>query len=281
MSEHSRYRTGLWLQDEKPMYGTPLIPWHQLNQGLVCHLPFTEGGGNKVFDLSGKGNHGTIYGATWNPGRTGPALQFDSTDDYVDLGGGSSFTWTPVTQDRTLGLWFYPTVQPTTTYPFQFLMTATAPANRYQFTYYNNGGTLVLLASIHDNAWGTLGYFYTPTTLTLNTWHHIVFVASSVGNNKIYVNGVSKSVTELSWDDSSEINPTKVTIGSDSGFLSGAGTLDEYRIYNRALSADEIWQLYTEGNYVYEHLMEAELFYAPPAGLSIPVAMHHYAALRV
>jgi len=36
-----------------------------IKDGLVLYLPFHEGEGNIAHDVSGYGNHGTIYGAQW------------------------------------------------------------------------------------------------------------------------------------------------------------------------------------------------------------------------
>jgi len=40
-------------------------PMNPVTDGLVLWLNFEEGSGDKVYDRSGSGNHGTIYGATW------------------------------------------------------------------------------------------------------------------------------------------------------------------------------------------------------------------------
>ena len=84
-------------------------------EGLKGYWNFNEGEGTTLNDLSGNGNHGTIYGATWNtdvpvPGCTDPyadnynadanvddgsceypdngnyALSFDGVDDYIIQG---------------------------------------------------------------------------------------------------------------------------------------------------------------------------------------------------
>ena len=45
-----------------------------------------RGVGSRVFDLSGKGNHGTIHGACWKNTPLGhSALSFDGVDDYVKV----------------------------------------------------------------------------------------------------------------------------------------------------------------------------------------------------
>jgi len=55
---------------------------------LVLDLPFDEGEGSVAYDQSLYGNNGTIYGATWTRGRSGWALDFDGTDDYVEIPDG-------------------------------------------------------------------------------------------------------------------------------------------------------------------------------------------------
>ncbi|GAH26687.1 unnamed protein product, partial [marine sediment metagenome] len=55
-----------------------------LNDGLLAYWNFDEGSGNTAYDSSGN-NDGIINGATWTTGYSGYALDFDGTDDYVDL----------------------------------------------------------------------------------------------------------------------------------------------------------------------------------------------------
>jgi PKD repeat protein len=54
-----------------------------VTDGLVAEYNFVQGDDPAIlYDISGNGHHGTIYGATW----TAEGLQFDGTDDYVNLG---------------------------------------------------------------------------------------------------------------------------------------------------------------------------------------------------
>jgi len=52
---------------------------------LVAHWSFDEGSGSKVYDSSGYGNDGTIYGANWVDGTSGKALSFDGTNDFIEI----------------------------------------------------------------------------------------------------------------------------------------------------------------------------------------------------
>ena len=80
----------MWLQ--KPPLGTQLDRSDSLNNP-VLDLLMNEGHGDIVHDLSGWGNHGTLHGfdfpptrtSGWNPGADGIALNFDGTDDIVNI----------------------------------------------------------------------------------------------------------------------------------------------------------------------------------------------------
>jgi serine/threonine-protein kinase len=57
--------------------------WPPFRDGLVLYYSFDEAG-DRVQDLSGKGNHGTVHGATWTAkGKVGGAYQFDGRDDFI------------------------------------------------------------------------------------------------------------------------------------------------------------------------------------------------------
>ena len=46
---------------------------------------FDEGEGTTATDSSGNGNDGTIHGATWVDGKFGQALEFNGTDNWVEV----------------------------------------------------------------------------------------------------------------------------------------------------------------------------------------------------
>ncbi len=78
----------------KPSYATGFAQWPGMSEypglwnGLVGAWDMSLGAtGNKVFDLSGNGNTGTLVANThWVPGKFGSALDFDGSGDYVQLG---------------------------------------------------------------------------------------------------------------------------------------------------------------------------------------------------
>ena len=74
--------------------------------GCVLYLPGLPGGGNKLYDRSPYANVGTITGATWKRLPSGLwYLDFDGTDDYLDVGQDSSLM---PTTSLTIELWLNP-----------------------------------------------------------------------------------------------------------------------------------------------------------------------------
>jgi len=72
--------------------------------GCVLYLSALPGGGNKIYDRSPYGNHGTIYGATWKFQNGIWVLDFDGADDYVTCGNPASLV---ITGALTYKAWVY------------------------------------------------------------------------------------------------------------------------------------------------------------------------------
>lgn len=80
----------------KPPLGAQLRRDHPLAAGLVGAWLFNEGSGNRVFDYSGNGNHGTLTNmdpaTDWVPGPSGMAVDTDGVNDYVAVPGMPAWT---------------------------------------------------------------------------------------------------------------------------------------------------------------------------------------------
>ena len=72
---------------------------HRLSRGLVGYWLLNESSGNKVFDLSGNGNTGTLVANThWVPGGFGPSAILAPEFDYIGfdseiVGAGDVTFW--------------------------------------------------------------------------------------------------------------------------------------------------------------------------------------------
>src|SRR5207302_6208652 len=68
---------------------------------------FNEGAGTVAADTSGKGNNGTVSGATWSTsGKYGNALSFGGVNDWVTVADAASLD---LTTGMTLEAWVSPT----------------------------------------------------------------------------------------------------------------------------------------------------------------------------
>lgn len=95
-------------------------------------------------------------------------------------------------------------------------------------------------------AGGTSAGAVTSTGFTINTWHHAAAVFTSATDRAAYIDGGSKGTNTTSRTpaglDSTNIG-CRVQSGSPIAFFSGR--LDDCRVYKRALSDAEVYQLYT------------------------------------
>lgn len=174
------------------------------------------------------------YQGTSTPPKNGlSALSFDGNGDYVQIANDNSIDFT--TEDFTLSAWIKPVN--ISNYPYIFHKGAWSTAG-YMFQVYNTG-----MLYFGTNVAGDYNATQTATGLiTLNNWHYVTAVRNgTIG--KIYVNGTdrtssSESISNLS---SSSAYPLYVSVTGGTAFN---GTIDEPRIYNRALTQTEINDLY-------------------------------------
>lgn len=218
-----------------------------LSQGLVGWWTFDgkDINGTKAADASGNGNIGTlINGPTPAIGKLGQALSFDGVNDYVTMNNangifgdtGSIAFWVKSTTDADARMWR--------------LEDVTLTGMTIEI---GNGAAAVLTNELITIFWNPNGTRVGYTTTNRNelfdgNWHHIAITADNV-SYKIYLDGISKTVTVGSGSNSGQW--PKADGGSfyhsisDTKFLNG--TLDDVRIYNRALNSDEIKRLYRMG----------------------------------
>ena len=238
---------------QKPFRGAQLNRTHPLAKGLVGCWLFNEMTGETVFDLSGNGNTGTLEnGVAW--GSDG--LEFDGVDDYVDCGTDNIFN--VGTSDHVFSGWVYP------------YTIAADDAFRYIAAIGNNdtgeqSGIGIRNAKIIHSAHGTPWIeFLNYTIPAANQWYHIAVVHSGL-TSYLYINGELKDEEDIAIN----VKIGKCYIGVNLGMTSSFnGSIDSVRIYNRALSAEEVVWSYREPYAMFEPAFNPALLYsaAPPAG---------------
>lgn len=218
-----------------------------ITSGLVAYYPFN---GNAA-DESTNSNDGTVTGATLTVDRFGNAncaYSFDGIDDYVNIGNS---------------------VKPSLPFSISLWVKYTGDGggliknDRFSSNAYYNGFL------IHTGSTGALEFvigsgYASPNTrksagtdenclLNDEKWYHIVAIAKSASDMHIYINTADKSVSYYG-------SGTTITYSTNDGVIasgndaSGAdrfykGLIDDMRIYNRALSSDEVTALYQEGGW--------------------------------
>lgn len=214
---------------------------NQQTTGLVGLWSFNgpDISGTTVYDRSGQGNNGTLTnGPTKVQGRVGQALSFDGTDDYVAINHSSDLV---PSSEITLSAWVYPEA---TGDNYDFISKFDVGAQRGYNLRIDSNNTLVFdLSTGATNSW-VIG----NTVFSTNQWHHVVatYNGSAI---KVYVNGVEDGSTAVSGSIYS--STADLFIGRiDPAYAANRyfeGKIDEVRIYDKALTAAEVKQLYNFG----------------------------------
>jgi hypothetical protein len=196
--------------------------------GLVAAYSFKEGAGSTVHDSSGNNNTGTISGATWTAsGMYGSALVFNGTNALVTINDSAPLH---LTNAMTLEAWVNPS---TVTKAWRDVVYKGNDA--YYLSATSTSKSLPALGGTFGNKNANT---YGSAALPTNTWTHLA--ATYDGQYmRLYVNGVLVSSKTQTGTLLSSTNPLE--IGGDSIFGQFfAGTIDEVRVYNTALTQVQI-----------------------------------------
>ncbi|HEX7413868.1 MAG TPA: LamG-like jellyroll fold domain-containing protein [Bacteroidia bacterium] len=109
-----------------------------------------------------------------------------------------------------------------------------------------NGGSPTPTMEYYVSSASTGQYLITTTTLNTNTWYHIVYIQQGT-TMYIYINNVLAS-TKTNTIPPENIIRTKNKIGGSNAPLNDdtKAYFDDFRIYSRALTKNEVTQLYNE-----------------------------------
>ncbi|NQE46008.1 hypothetical protein C5S31_08300 [ANME-1 cluster archaeon GoMg2] len=227
---------------------SPVIAQTSTDAVLILH--FDEGSGTIVKDESGRGNDGTIYGATWTEGISGKALSFDGVDDYVDCG---SDTFDNIGAAVTVEAWIKPTdangnvFEGGQTNDYNDFFRFQVYGGKVQFALRTGSATRYDIRTDNNARTGSEIIF-------TGVWQHLVGVADGVNAPKIYLNGVEQSTIQLVSPDYTK--GLGDMVGTGNKYFIGKektdnlnrfffnGIIDEVAIYNRALSAEEVEAIY-------------------------------------
>ena len=210
----------------------------ETTDGLVLHLDAANtrsypGSGNTVYDLSGSGNTSALTnGPTYLSSNLG-AFVLDGSNDYISVNSQANIlSKTAYTKIAFIYISNFSTVNNIISGGF---------SGQHAFWMY---GTDKLNAG-HNGAWNTV---VGATSLSLNTWYFAAVTYSDSTGWKLYLNGredgTSATTTTFTGDQ-------EIVIGAYSSGNNFTGRISNIQVYNRALTATEIFQNYhaTKGRY--------------------------------
>jgi len=204
-----------------------------VTDGLVSWWKFDETIGTNAADSQGS-NDGTLTnGPAWTTTTAGAAssgaLSFDGTDDYVSVPDDNSLD---LTAALTVEVWIKPTADQTNA-SVNIIDKDSITGYRLQFEKTTN----IIEFSVGN---GTQQRFWSANgSITPGSWHHVAMTLSG-GTLRGYINSIE--VGSLTGIGAITANGIDLAIGAyrDGNAEFFKGVIDDVRIYDRALTADEI-----------------------------------------
>ena len=190
------------------------------------------------------------------------SLEFDATDTYLNC--GTLNTYLRDVQKFTISMWIY--IDTHTTSGQNGLFGKHRNDYHRTYSFINLSGIVYFgIANGTDATENGHGKIGSGDALSEDTWYHLAFVydgtqSNAVTNtqnalrNKIYINGVNKTLTysqtiPSATSDDSTYGSNSLSIGRNEENLSGIfdGEIDEFGLWNVALGATAISDIYNDG----------------------------------
>ena len=204
-------------------------------EGLLGHWTFDGVEGGRAADASRAGRHALVHGATSVDGQAGKALAFDGRDDYVALGDLG------VQESATIAFWMRGQDVGKND-DWQGLVTS----DDWEEGVFHVGvreGSVSAILHLGDQrrAW------LRSPTLENDRWYHVAVVTDRQGRTiRLFLNGQEEDAFDFAGE-MPEIKLRSQVAGRESVETEPSrffrGTIDEVRIYGRALAEPEVRRL--------------------------------------
>jgi len=200
----------------------------------ILYYNFNEGYGTTVYNHSSTTINGTINGATWtNDGKFGKALGFNGSSNYVDTGFSDNLS----ASDFSVSAWIKIPNGASTNYAIAQTHTS-SPYTSDWFFPYASGSSIFWFRSVQ------LG---TYSTINDGSWHHLMLVwDQSDAKYTGYVDGKSIGISST-VSNYGGIGSVKIGARADLTSTFFNGLIDEVKIYNYALSSNQVKLDYNQG----------------------------------
>jgi len=213
--------------------------------GPAAQWNFDEGTGSTTADASGHGITGTLgSGATWTgtAHSNSEAVNYDGTSNAYVTGSARAVR---TDQSFTVAAWVYLTGSLANT---RGIASEGGTTNSAFLFKYDNGNTAWMFDMTQsDSTNPTQDRAYVSNSASLNTWTYVVGVYdSNAGTIALYVNGAlgATAVHTTTWNATGVLTAGRLRWnGNDQNNFTGS--IDDLRVYQRALGGSEISSLYT------------------------------------
>lgn len=212
----------------------------QIEYSIVGYWSMDEKDGNIANDYSGNGNAGTENNTTITNGKVGRARNFNDAVNKILINDNSSLN---IANTGTFELWVKPDPLTWATTTYNTFLDKAPPFSEPSYRVQRYMGTNELEFYDGENSTIIHSEITEPGEIIPDIWNHIV-VTVNKGTAKGYINGVEvfsepvRSPLNFNTDD--------VLIGNSSEGDVFYGIIDEVKIYNRVLGAEEILDHYNE-----------------------------------
>jgi hypothetical protein len=212
-----------------------------LTKGLYLYYKFDETDGGVAADSSGNMRSGAVTGGTWAPGKIGGAVSLSGDQQFVALPAGILEPLNEVTVAFWIN-WGGGTL-------WQRVFDFGAGTTSWMYMSPNSYMTTLqgLRFAMLD---GNVTEYATGTNVPMGTWVHVA-VTLQKPNSWIYVDGQVQGTSDAMVIEPSDLGSTTQNWIGRSQFPTDPylmGMVDEFRIYDRALSDAEVAALAKMGN---------------------------------
>lgn len=222
-----------------------------ITTGLVAHWKLDETGSTTTVIDSMGGYDGTmsygLTGANSTTGKIGTALQLDGTNDRITVPYNANINPAQITSCAWVKV-----NTPTGNYP-SIAVTQVWPNKGYNFGFNDTTGDVIW--SVFDGSPNLLSY-----SLNVKAWHHYCGTADGTTQN-LYVDGVLAGTQTSGY----VVNNSASTYIASTAAVSNTldGVIDDVRIYNRVLTAEDVKELYqsTDGSIRFSNETDSIQYY--------------------
>lgn len=222
-------------------YGNMISPTNRIFGGGGGSNPLWDGlqayytADNTPNDALGTYNGTLTNGATYATGKINNGFSFDGVNDYVNIATSFGQSFSAPASAHSYSAWIYPT-----------------SVTGYNFIINNGTGTIGTSMLLGGNR---ISFFFnggvnltaSNVTISINTWTLVTVVYNGAGSVSFYKNGVFDVARTVSWTETAGTATTNIgSYVKANHFFDGI--IDEVGAWNRALTSDEVTELYNAGS---------------------------------